>query len=72
MRLVDPVDVLAEEPVKQIDGAIRAAALFGALVAVHLVDGDHGGKHDIALEVLGVEIDAEQCHLNLPSCGRRA
>ena len=49
---VDPVHVAAEEAMQQVDGAVRAAPAFRALLALHLIDGNHGGEHDVALEVV--------------------
>ena len=68
---VDPVDVLAEEPVQQVDRAIRPATLLRQLVAVHLVGGDDDREHHVALKVVGVEVDSEQCH-SRPPLGRAA
>ena len=62
VRAVNPVDVLSEEPVQQIHCPVRPATLLRELVAVHLVGGDDDREHHVALKVVGVEVDSEQCH----------
>ncbi len=62
MGLVDPVVVAPEQAVQQVHGAVWALAALGALGAVHLVDRNDSGQYDVALEIVGVEVDLEQCH----------
>ena len=66
VRAINPIYVAAKQAVQQVNRAIWAAAAFGQFFAVHLVCGNDSGKHDVALEVAGIEVNAKQGHERLP------